>query len=272
MKKLKRRRPNWLELEPETGQLSFDESSFRSERENILEAVREDQTTTKAASAAAEVRGELRSITSAVDRTKGELNRMVAHRELLTNRFQLAQEEAARFRTDCDEAGAIEAPLVDEVEAAERAAMEAQAAFEARQSLRNDAAEEASRWAARVEALQMALDAARARAGAERLQGVDGVLGTLLDLIEIDEGWEPAVEAALGESLTAVVVDDPAAGRRALRCSQEQRHERRRYRPRRSPQGAQCSGVGRPCAPSHAQPTSRGRGLARRSARLSGAD
>jgi chromosome segregation protein len=204
------------ELEPETGQLSFDESSFRSERENILEAVREDQTTTKAASAAAEVRGELRSITSAVDRTKGELNRMVTQRELLTNRFQLAQEEAARFRTDCDEAGAIEAPLVDEVEAAERAAMEAQASFEARQSLRNDAAEEASRWAARVEALQMALDAARARAGAERLQGVDGVLGTLLDLIEIDEGWELAVEAALGESLTAVVVDDPAAGRRAL--------------------------------------------------------
>ena len=40
--------------------------------------------------------------------------------------------------------------------------------------------------------------------------------GTLLDLIEIDEGWEPVVEAALGESLTAVVVDDPAAGRRAL--------------------------------------------------------
>ena len=42
------------------------------------------------------------------------------------------------------------------------------------------------------------------------------MLGTLLDLIEIDAGWEPAVEAALGESLTAVVVDDPSAGRRAL--------------------------------------------------------
>ena len=52
--------------------------------------------------------------------------------------------------------------------------------------------------------------------GAERLAGVEGVLGTLLDLIEIDDGWEPAVEAALGESLTAVVVDDASAGRRAL--------------------------------------------------------
>lgn len=204
------------ELEPETGQLTFDESSFRSERENILEAVREDQTTTKAASAAAEVRGELRSITSAMDRTQGELKRMVGRKESLTNRLEHSEEEAARFRTECDEAGAVEAPLVDEVEAAEQAAVEAQATFEARQSLRSDAAEEASKWSARVEALQMALDAARARAGAERLQGVDGVLGTLLDLIEIDEGWEPVVEAALGESLTAVVVDDPAAGRRAL--------------------------------------------------------
>ena len=42
------------------------------------------------------------------------------------------------------------------------------------------------------------------------------MLGTLLDLVEIDDGWEPAVEAALGESLTAVVVDDASAGRRAL--------------------------------------------------------
>ncbi|RLE24943.1 MAG: hypothetical protein DRJ50_03895 [Actinobacteria bacterium] len=106
--------------------------------------------------------------------------------------------------------------MVDEVASAERVHAEATAALEARRTVRNDAAEEASRWSARVEALQMALDAARARAGAERLAGVDGVLGTLLELIEIDDGWAPAVEAALGESLTAVVVDDPSAGRRAL--------------------------------------------------------
>ena len=56
-------------------------------------------------------------------------------------------------------------------------------------------------WRPAVEALQLALDAARARAGAERLAGVDGVLGTLLDLVRIDAGWESAVEAALGEAL-----------------------------------------------------------------------
>jgi chromosome segregation protein len=64
--------------------------------------------------------------------------------------------------------------------------------------------------------LQLALDAARARAGAERLAGLDGVLGTLLDVIAIDAGWEAAVEAALGEALSAVVVESASNARSAL--------------------------------------------------------
>ena len=79
-----------------------------------------------------------------------------------------------------------------------------------------------------VEALQLALDAAHARAGAERLAGVDGVLGTLLDLVEIDDGWEQAVEAALGEALTAVVVDGDASARRALAALARVGHQWRR--------------------------------------------
>ena len=45
---------------------------------------------------------------------------------------------------------------------------------------------------------------------------VDGVVGTLLDLVEIDAGWEPAVEAAAGEALAAVVVDGIDAARAAI--------------------------------------------------------
>ena len=81
---------------------------------------------------------------------------------------------------------------------------------------REAAAAEASRWAARAEALQLALDAAHTRAGADSLAGADGVLGTLVDLIEIDDGWAEATEAALGEALDAVVVRDAVAARRAL--------------------------------------------------------
>jgi len=204
------------EIEPASEALIADEERFRIERSKMMEAVGSDQTGAQAASAAAEVRGEMRSVRSSLERSTGDLRRSGERFDSLAAKRDASSERAVRFRTDCDEAGAIEEPLVAEVELAEAALAETLSSHEARQSLRNDAAEEASRCSARVEALELALDAARARAGAERLAGVDGVLGTLLDLIEIDAGWEPVVEAALGESLTAVVVDDPSAGRRAL--------------------------------------------------------
>jgi chromosome segregation protein len=60
------------------------------------------------------------------------------------------------------------------------------------------------------------LEDARTRSGAEHLAAVDGVLGPLFEAIEVDDGWLPAVEAALGEALGAVVVADAGAARRAL--------------------------------------------------------
>jgi chromosome segregation protein len=71
-------------------------------------------------------------------------------------------------------------------------------------------------WAARVDALALALDEARARAGADRLAAVEGFVGTLVDVVAIDEGWDAAFEAAVGEAISAVVVADVPAARRAL--------------------------------------------------------
>ncbi len=74
----------------------------------------------------------------------------------------------------------------------------------------------------------MALDQARARAGAERLADVDGVIGTLLDVVQIDHGWEAAFEAAAGEAIAAVVVADVVDGRAVpwTRCTRRRRPER----------------------------------------------
>ena len=203
-------------FEPAAAELEAEEQAFHSERSQVLDAVGADQPAAKAASAAAEVRGEARSVKAALERSLGDLRRATSRHESLTERLQLAAEEAARFRAECDEAGSVEGPLFDQLAAAEDALAAAEAVVEAARAERAEAADAASTATARVEALQMALDAARARAGAERLQGVDGVLGTLLELIEIDTGWEAAVEAALGESLTAVVVSDPGSARSAL--------------------------------------------------------
>jgi len=43
-----------------------------------------------------------------------------------------------------------------------------------------------------------------------------GVMGALAGLVEVDPGWEAAFEAAAGEAMAAVLVDDAEAGRRAL--------------------------------------------------------
>ena len=45
---------------------------------------------------------------------------------------------------------------------------------------------------------------------------MDGVVGSLVDLVEIDAGWEAAFEAAAGASVAAVVVDGPEAARAAM--------------------------------------------------------
>ncbi|HTW98782.1 MAG TPA: AAA family ATPase [Acidimicrobiales bacterium] len=87
-----------------------------------------------------------------------------------------------------------------------------------------DAADEAWREAggahqaaaARVEALGLALDEARARAGLEQLAESPGVLGTLPDLIEVADGAALAVEAALEAVLDAVLVRGAPAARQAL--------------------------------------------------------
>ncbi len=162
------------------------------------------------------MRGELRSIRTAVERSESDLRRSAERADVLRERAGALDAETERLRADCADAEVVETPLVAEVERAEGRRRIAEAQHESATQARQRAAEVASSWSARVEALQQALDVARARAGAERLADIDGVLGTLLDLIEIDAGWQPAVEAALGEALTAVVVDGPDSARRAL--------------------------------------------------------
>jgi chromosome segregation protein len=165
---------------------------------------------------AAEGRGELAALRSGVERGEQELGRAHARLATLQEKLDRLDAEAARLRREATEAEQAEGPLVERLAVAEqeRAAAEQRVA-EAEAGLRA-ADGDRHAWTARAEALSLALDQARSRAGAERLASVDGVVGTLLDLVEIDAGWEPAVEAAAGEALAAVVVDGVAAARAAI--------------------------------------------------------
>ena len=204
------------QLGPEAEQLAAEEEEFGSEREQALLTIDNVATSSSAASAAAEVRGELRSLRGSAERAEGELQRLRTRLDVLGERIVRLDADSERLRLECDQAQRVEAGLVADLEAAEARRITAEAAHESASFSRQAAADDASRWGARAEALHLALESARARAGAEHLAGVEDVLGTLLDLIEIDTGWEDAVEAALGDALEAVVVASPQAGRRAL--------------------------------------------------------
>ncbi len=203
-------------LEPEGQALAHDEAAFEGERAAAATLFDGLSSPASASSAAAEVRGELRTLRAALESTEGEFRRVNSRLETLSERDARLEVEITRLREQLERAQSDEVPLVAEVTEAEARRLTAEAEYEAAVTARAEATAESSRWQARAEALQLALDSARARAGAERLRDVEGVVGTLLDLVQIDEGWDLAVEAALGEALSAVIVADAGAARRAL--------------------------------------------------------
>jgi chromosome segregation protein len=167
---------------------------------------------------AAEARGEMVALRAAVERGEGETARARSRRDTSNEKAQRLAAEAERLRAELTEAEQAVAPLAEQVQQAEQARGAAEATQAGAEDERRRADAERHGWVARVEALTLALDEARSRAGTERLADVAGVVGTLLDVVEVDVGWESAFEAAAAEAIAAVVVDDVPAGRRALQA------------------------------------------------------
>jgi chromosome segregation protein len=166
--------------------------------------------------AAAEVRGELAAVRASVQRNEAEVGRDANRLAALDEKLVRLAADAERLAAQVASAEAAAPRLADAVVEADRNRTAAEARAEQADDARRSAEAELHASSARADALASALDAARARAGAERLASIDGVVGTLLDVVEVDEGWEVAFETAAGEAVAAVVVASVDAGRRAL--------------------------------------------------------
>ncbi len=165
-------------------------------------------------SAAGEVRAELAGLRGGLDSCEAELRRLEGRVTALQARQARIEDEADRLAAE--EAGGDDAALALQVGDALRDQDAAAQALASGESARQVAESEHHLWSARAEALALSLDETRARAGVERLADVEGVVGTLLELVEVDEGWEPAFEAAAGEAVAAILVDGVDAARRSL--------------------------------------------------------
>ncbi len=205
--------PEFAELVTSEEKLTVEQLTFDTEWGDTL---------APAPNRVAEVRTMIESLTQASSRDEQQLNRLGEQIKAMEARRDLAVETRSRAQEAIDHNEALRPDLESRLAEIDGQCQKAEAALADFQEQRRLADAEASRWLARAEALEQALDAARTRAGADALRDAAGVLGTLLDLVDIDPGWELAVEAAIGDALLGVVVDNRQNAEAALALLDEQ--------------------------------------------------
>ncbi|MEO9180791.1 MAG: AAA family ATPase, partial [Acidimicrobiales bacterium] len=153
-----------------------------------------------------------RSLDSLRESERRATNRLTETKERFTR--ATASLESARHGRDAahTELDRAQEERRDAEHAAEVAEVERTSADE---TLRG-ATEWAARTQAHADALARALDELSGAGGRAIIGDLEGVLGAFLDLIEVDAGWEKAVESAAGASVGAMIVDGKKAARAAL--------------------------------------------------------
>ncbi len=168
------------------------------------------------AEALAVLRRDLGARREAVNRSDAELARLDGRRRKLRERMESLGAEQARLQAELARAEGAKPELEARYTVAAEARTQAEEALRRADEQWRAAEGEAARWRARADALGLALETARAHAGADALAGLDGVVGPLVDHVQIEPGLEPAVVAALGDAMQAVVLSNTGAARPAL--------------------------------------------------------
>jgi chromosome segregation protein len=203
-------------LAPEQDGLLTAETLLATELEEHLATRGDGSELRRTEEAVTVARGQLASLEHALERDRRGLDQMVARQAAAERRASLLEGEEHELAERLAETEQSRHQLQAARAATEGAHQQASRRLEVAEEALRQAEQEHARSQARADALERALDEARGAAGAELLAGVDGVVGTLLDLVEVDSGWEEAFEAAAGASLTAVVVSGSEPARAAL--------------------------------------------------------
>ncbi len=163
-----------------------------------------------------EARGELAALRSSIQQSDEEARRLDARMISIEQRAARLTTERQRLRGVIGDTGALSSSLAGRDERARDAEAETERRLDRATAARGQADADHQRWVARAETLAQALDHARGRAGAERLEEMEGFVGALLDLVEVDEGFDAAFEAAAGEAMAAVGINSVDAARAGL--------------------------------------------------------
>lgn len=203
-------------LAPELdGLVAGERELARAQADVAGRGVAEDGPATLFGGRAAEVRGEANALRSVNDRARIDKAMLENQLIALSERLEAVELELGAARTRVASGEHEREALRTAAAQADCERVAAEAELVARAAAAGEASADRREWAARAEALAEAAESGRGDA-ARVLAEVPGVVGTLLDLVETDRGWESAVEAALSETVGAVVVQDVGAARRAL--------------------------------------------------------
>jgi chromosome segregation protein len=203
-------------LAPEQEELAALEAAGAAELESHLAAWGDGGDLRGADEALAVARAQLGSLEHSVERDRRTLDQLIGRLSAAERRASALEgqehELSERLAEHEQERHRLQSAVAD-AESAHRAAVEG---LERAEETLREAEQDHARSVARADALERALDEARGGASAELLAGIDGVVGTLFDLVDVDRGWEEAFEAAAGAALAAVVVSGSESARTAL--------------------------------------------------------
>ena len=208
-----------VELEPATKEVAEAEKELELQRSDFQGGLKTEPE--KHGTAAAESRGQLAVINATIENLQMKIvelsTELAQQKHAEKNGFIRLGDLSAQLGLMSDSRDKAEASYKQIAEETERLVQSVGIA----QEKRAEAQLESKAWVARADALSLALDETRKLSGIEEVSGMDGVLGALLELISIDEGWEAAVESAIGYFAASVIVSDVETAKEALKKLQD---------------------------------------------------
>jgi chromosome segregation protein len=222
--------PAQADLEADADDIDREEVALRTRWAGVLgDDLPED--------AVAKVRARTEPLARAVAREQQDLTALDGRLAALEQRHTAAAVKADLLDNESSALEATTARLEADVAVRRGELEQADQQAEAAERVADEGDQARHRSAARAEALERALRDLQGAGGRELLRGVDGVVGSLLDLVEIDEGWEAAFEAAAGAGMAAVVVDGRQSAHQALATLRERGVTGAVLAPRAGPDG-----------------------------------
>ncbi len=204
-------------LAPELHALLAAEAELVQLRADHVAAVGHESSQRGAEEAFAVAQGQVGPLRGAIERDQASLARVGQRLAALDERRHALTGESVAQATELETLEAELAPGRPLAEEAARAAQEAAGALEEAEGVFRETEARRHRLEARAEALARAAAEATGSTSAEQLAGRAGVLGVLAELVEVDDGFRGALEAALGSAAAGVVVEGRDGARGALR-------------------------------------------------------